>query len=199
MIRCVRLWTGDDGDSHFEEGTIDLSKGERGDVLSEVVAAAGLSFQETKSGGSYEWHQDPVPRFVVTLAARSNSKLEEASALLSVPAISSWGGHSGSGHRWKLIGDEPWRRAYVVFPTGAVTPVQSLLSLTHGGGPCHTFRRSRCGPDRRRHHERHARHGPQGLASRRSRLPCSRRSRTARRKVPRLGTMPGPATRPIAS
>jgi hypothetical protein len=56
MIRCVRLWTGDDGDSHFEEGTIDLSKGERGDVLSEVVAAASLSFQETKSGGSYEWH-----------------------------------------------------------------------------------------------------------------------------------------------
>jgi hypothetical protein len=47
MIRCVRLWTGDEGDSHFEEGTIDLSRGARGDVLSEVVAAASLLFQET--------------------------------------------------------------------------------------------------------------------------------------------------------
>jgi hypothetical protein len=49
MIRCVQLWTGDDGDSHFEEGTIDLSRGERGDVLSEVVAAASLSLR--LSGG----------------------------------------------------------------------------------------------------------------------------------------------------
>jgi hypothetical protein len=56
MIRCVRLWTGADGDSHFEEGTIDLPKGERGDLLSAVVATAGLSFQETQSGGSYAWH-----------------------------------------------------------------------------------------------------------------------------------------------
>jgi len=33
-IRCVRIWTAKDGNSEFEEGTIDLSKGERGDVLS---------------------------------------------------------------------------------------------------------------------------------------------------------------------
>jgi hypothetical protein len=25
MIRCVRMWTGEDGDSLFEEGWIDLS------------------------------------------------------------------------------------------------------------------------------------------------------------------------------
>ena len=34
MIRCVRIWTGEDGNSLFEEGAIDLPKGERGDVLS---------------------------------------------------------------------------------------------------------------------------------------------------------------------
>jgi hypothetical protein len=27
MIRCIRLWTGDDGDLHFEEGVIDLPPG----------------------------------------------------------------------------------------------------------------------------------------------------------------------------
>ena len=47
MIRCIRLWTGDDDNSHFEEGTIDLSKAQRGDALSEVVSGATLSFQET--------------------------------------------------------------------------------------------------------------------------------------------------------
>jgi hypothetical protein len=23
---------------------------------------------------------------------------------------------TGSGHRWRIIGDEPWRRAYVILP-----------------------------------------------------------------------------------
>ena len=34
MIRCVRLWSGPDGNSHFEEGAIDLKSGPRGEVLS---------------------------------------------------------------------------------------------------------------------------------------------------------------------
>jgi hypothetical protein len=50
MIRCVRLWTADDGNSHYEEGTIDLSRLERGDLLSDVLGGISLSFQETESG-----------------------------------------------------------------------------------------------------------------------------------------------------
>jgi hypothetical protein len=33
MIRCVRLWTGDDRNSHFEEGRIDLGGKQRGEYL----------------------------------------------------------------------------------------------------------------------------------------------------------------------
>ena len=29
--------------------------------------------------------------------------------------------HIGSGHKWRLINDEPWKRAYVVFKEGANT------------------------------------------------------------------------------
>jgi hypothetical protein len=50
MIRCIRLWTGDDGNSHFEEGVIDLSKGERGDILSGTVDVVSISFRETIRG-----------------------------------------------------------------------------------------------------------------------------------------------------
>ena len=35
MIRCVRMWTGEDGNSVFEEGTIALGEGERGDFIGE--------------------------------------------------------------------------------------------------------------------------------------------------------------------
>ena len=27
--------------------------------------------------------------------------------------------NSGTGHKWKLVGDEPWRRAYVVYENGS--------------------------------------------------------------------------------
>ena len=47
MIRCIRLWTGDDNNSHFEEGVIDLPKGERGDILSGTVNVVSISFRET--------------------------------------------------------------------------------------------------------------------------------------------------------
>ena len=54
MIRCVRLWTGEDGNSYFEEGAIDIAAGVRGDWLSEKVGATSISFQETASGGSFD-------------------------------------------------------------------------------------------------------------------------------------------------
>ena len=56
MIRCVRMWTGEDGNSLFEEGSIDLSEGARGDSVGERVPVAELSFRETRSGGSWAWH-----------------------------------------------------------------------------------------------------------------------------------------------
>jgi hypothetical protein len=71
MIRCVRIWTAKDGNSEFEEGTIDLSKGERGDVLSGNVASSSISFRETKSGGTFAAHDAPTRQFVLTLSTFS--------------------------------------------------------------------------------------------------------------------------------
>ena len=126
MIRCVRIWTGADGDSQFEEGVIDLAKGERGDALSTVVSGASLSFQETKSGGSYEWHKDPVPRFVITLSGTLEFETKGGERFTIRPGdILLAQDNTGSGHRWKLIGEDPWRRAYVVYPAGAALPFKA--------------------------------------------------------------------------
>jgi hypothetical protein len=47
MIRCVRIWTGDDQNSHFEEGWIELSEGANGDLLSNKLLTTTGSFKET--------------------------------------------------------------------------------------------------------------------------------------------------------
>jgi mannose-6-phosphate isomerase-like protein (cupin superfamily) len=120
MIRCVRMWTGEDGDSLFEEGWIDLAEGARGDSVGGPVPVVELSFRETGSGGSWEWHKDPAPRFVITLSGTLEFEVKSGATFTIRPGdVLLAQDVSGTGHEWKLIGDEPWRRAYVVFENGA--------------------------------------------------------------------------------
>jgi hypothetical protein len=123
MIRCVRIWTAEDGNSSFEEGQIDLSGGARGDVLSAVVSSSSLSFRETKAGGAFEWHDAPVRQFVLTLSGtlefttRRGDRfvIHSGDVLLAEDT-------AGSGHSWRLVDDQPWRRAYVILAPNVKVP-----------------------------------------------------------------------------
>ena len=123
MIRCVRLWTGNDGNSHFEEGSIGLAPGAHGDLLSGKFPVISASFQETPAGGHLEWHDAPVRQLVVTLSGtldfvtrgQQHFTLAPGDILLAEDT-------AGSGHSWKLIDDKPWRRLYVVLEQGAHVP-----------------------------------------------------------------------------
>lgn len=116
MIRCVRMWTGEDGNSVFEEGTIEFKEGARGDHASLSLPVTHLSFQETTAGGSYDWHQDPEPRYVITLSGTLEFEMKNGATFIINPGdILLAQDNSGSGHKWRLISDEPWRRTYVVY------------------------------------------------------------------------------------
>ena len=122
MIRCVRIWTGPDGDSHFEEGSIDLGGGERGDVLSGKVAAASISFRETKSGGTFAWHDAPTRQLVLTLAGTLEFQTKGDRRFTIRPGdVLLAEDTTGTGHSWRLVDEQPWRRAYVII--GADTQV----------------------------------------------------------------------------
>jgi hypothetical protein len=122
MIKCVRLWTGDDQNSHFEEGWIELEPGAHGDLLSGGLLATKASFQETATGGALEWHTAPVRQLVITLSGTldfvtrggQHFMLRPGDVLLAEDTV-------GGGHSWKLVDDQPWRRLYVVL--GHDTPV----------------------------------------------------------------------------
>jgi quercetin dioxygenase-like cupin family protein len=123
MIRCVRLWTGDDQNSHFEEGRIDLGLQSRGDVLSVLVSAATISFQETASGGSFAWHTAPARQLVITLSGTLNFETRHGERFQLHPGdILFAEDTAGGGHKWQLADEQPWRRAYVVLKDGAPVP-----------------------------------------------------------------------------
>jgi quercetin dioxygenase-like cupin family protein len=126
MIRCVRIWAGDDGNSHFEEGFIDLEPGQRGNVLTGKMAATTISFEVTASGGAFAWHTAPVRQLVITLSGTLDFETREGEHFLIRPGeILLAEDTVGSGHSWRLTDDQPWRRAYVVLQPGTAVPFRT--------------------------------------------------------------------------
>ena len=154
MIRCVRIWTAEDGNSLFEEGTIDLAHGERGDVLSDKAVVTGISYRETNAGGAYAPHQAPARQFVITLSGTLEFKTVPGATFVIRPGdILLAEDTTGSGHSWRLTDGNPWRRAYVILASGASSSFpESLTHARNSNGPAgYRF-------DRRRYHECHPRH-----------------------------------------
>jgi quercetin dioxygenase-like cupin family protein len=110
MIRAVKIYTGEDGHSHFEEGSI---------AMLDLTEAASIMFNETKAHSVYDWHPAPTTQYVITLsgtlvfetALGETFTIHPGNILIAMDT-------TGSGHKWKLIDDEPWRRVYVAFKEG---------------------------------------------------------------------------------
>ena len=130
MIRCIRLWTGDDRNSHFEEGVIDLDKkSPRGDMLSGRMGTTTISFEETAAGGVFAWHTAPVRQLVITLSGTLDFQTREGEHFLIRPGEILYAEDTvGGGHSWRLTDDQPWRRAYVVLQPGTSVPFRASKS-----------------------------------------------------------------------
>jgi quercetin dioxygenase-like cupin family protein len=123
MIRCVRLWTGEDMASHFEEGHIELGPGPRADSASVKTAAATVAFQETPAGGTLPWHTAPIRQLVLTLGGTLRFEMGDGQSFVLGPGDTLLAEDTtGGGHSWRIIGDQPWRRVYVVLPPGVAVP-----------------------------------------------------------------------------
>ena len=126
MIRCVRLWTGDDDNSHFQDGVLTLAGGAQGNALTDKLPATSVSFEETAVHGRFDWQTAPVRQLVITLSGTLDFKtragkhfiLRPGDVLLAEDTI-------GGGHSWRLIDDQPWRRLYVVLAPQAAVPFRA--------------------------------------------------------------------------
>jgi len=126
MTRCVRIWSGDDQNSHFEEGVIHLEPGARGDLLSGKMATTTISFQETASGGAFAWHTAPVRQLVITLSGTLDFQTRHGEHFLIRPGDMLLAEDTvGGGHSWRLTDAEPWRRAYAILLPGAAVPFRA--------------------------------------------------------------------------
>lgn len=113
MIRAYRLYTGPEGDSHVEKGSIKAGG---------LIDALSIEFKESAVHATFDWHNDPTPQYVITLSGILEfSTLDGETFTLHPGDVLIATDHLGTGHKWRLLNDDPWRRAYVIFKTGADT------------------------------------------------------------------------------
>jgi quercetin dioxygenase-like cupin family protein len=113
-IRLVRLLTGDDGESHFTDGRVELGPSDAPSAHSEAEGAATVSFEESAVGSSLSWHNAPERQYVITLSGtlEFETRLGERFSIAPGDVLLAED-TSGGGHRWRLVDDQPWRRVYV--------------------------------------------------------------------------------------
>ncbi len=105
VIRCIHLFTGGDGRSHV--APIDVP-------LGAVQPAKAAHFEETPAGSALDWHTAPCNQFVVTLSGTLEFTTRDGEKFILRPGdILLASDTTGTGHRWRLIDDQPWRRHYV--------------------------------------------------------------------------------------
>jgi len=113
-IRLVRLFTGDDGQSHFSEGELALAPAKAINAISEKEAVAEISFEETAAGTALDWHNAPCRQYVITLSGTLMFETRSDATFMIRPGdVLLAEDTTGGGHRWRLVDDQPWRRVYV--------------------------------------------------------------------------------------
>jgi quercetin dioxygenase-like cupin family protein len=107
MIKAYRLYTGPDGHSHVTGGHI---------INHETINTGSIHFEESPPLSSLDWHNAPMVQYVITLSGKLEFVMHGGESFTIVPGdVLVAMDTTGSGHKWRLTNEEPWRRAYVTF------------------------------------------------------------------------------------
>lgn len=67
-VRVTRLYSGDDGESHFEDIEVAFDEFGPGGAMSERLPATGIIFRETGDDYDFDWHNAPQRQYILMLA-----------------------------------------------------------------------------------------------------------------------------------
>ena len=107
-MKIVRIYTGDDGESHFEDVEISLADDGFGGVISEPVKAKSVMFRET--GGQYnlDYHNAPRRQYVIILSGQLETGFGDGSKRVFGPGDARLVEDiTGQGHTTGVYGDQP--------------------------------------------------------------------------------------------
>jgi quercetin dioxygenase-like cupin family protein len=106
MIRAVELATGADGGSHVTETSVPENH---------MIGAKAIRFEESPPHSALDWHDAPQRQYVVVLTGTIEFTTRDGQTFVLHPGeVLMAADTAGTGHKWRLIDDQPWRRLYVI-------------------------------------------------------------------------------------
>ena len=113
-MQITRLYTGTDGESHFEDIKIELdSAGDIGE-LSEKVNATGIIFRRTGPDYNYDWHNAPQRQYIIMLDGAVDVEIGDGTErrfstgdILLVEDV------TGRGHKSRAVNNKPRTSVFV--------------------------------------------------------------------------------------
>ena len=110
----VRLYTGQDGESRFEEIEVEFKP--MGDAeTTSFQAAAGIVFRRAPAGHILDWHPAPRRQYVITLSGQGEIEIGDGTVRRFGPGdVMLAEDITGRGHITRVVGTQP--RVYVTVP-----------------------------------------------------------------------------------
>ncbi len=113
-MQMTRIYTGADGESHFEDINIPLT--EAGDIgaLSERVKATGIIFRETSGEYDYNFHNAPQRQYVVMLDGEVDIEIGDGTIRrFTTGDILLAEDTTGRGHRSFAVNGKPRKSIFI--------------------------------------------------------------------------------------
>jgi hypothetical protein len=108
----VRLYTGTDGKSHFE----DLAYQAR-DIRTGLKGGAAAIFRRSEPGLVSDWHNTPDRRYVITLSGQVEWGLRDGTKRTFGPGdVMLLEDLTGQGHTTRVVGSQPWLNVAIWLP-----------------------------------------------------------------------------------
>jgi quercetin dioxygenase-like cupin family protein len=107
-MKATRLYTGKDGQSHFEDIDINLDAFGSGELRSEVMKTGTILFRQTEGWLDQGWHNAPARQFVITLRGKGEIEIGDGTRRVFGPGdILLAEDLTGRGHVTRGVGSEP--------------------------------------------------------------------------------------------
>lgn len=115
-MKIIRVYTGNDSESHFEDADIPLDKtsADLQDRRSEPIKATGIIFRETDGDYDVDWHNAPQRQFVIilegsvelTIGDGTKRQLNTGDILLAEDT-------TGRGHISRAVNNQPRKSMFI--------------------------------------------------------------------------------------
>jgi len=113
-MKVVRLYTGADNKSHFEDLQIPLKDGGKVGFVSELTKATGVVFRETTGDYDYDFHTAPRRQYVVNLEGEVEIEVGDGTRrILRTGDILLAEDTTGQGHKSRAVAGKPRKSLFI--------------------------------------------------------------------------------------